>query len=384
MIKRPDEYGHNNPDYAMVDAGAVRGGGRVVDNLTALYAIPLDLLKERVTKVYVTAEAKTYVLKDIANYNNANGWEVENVGSGGTSVDYSTDIEADKLSTTKLSAIKTMYDWAVAKFAAAIHSHTKADIGLGNVDNTSDVNKPVSTATQTALDGKSSTSHNHTLADLSEKSYNSLTDKPTIPAAYTHPTDDGNQHVPATGTTNNGKVLTAGATAGAMTWQTPASVTPADNLITNAKLAQVATGIIKGRKTAGTGNVEDLLISELTTYSSEVVNYPSSGYLYLKNSNETYLNGVLTNSNTFSVVAPEPSTGVVNESVLIFKIGATIPTIYMCVLPGYLGVVNGSANIVGVNCLFTKNVRAGEKLIINGITVTVSSVTNDNNMFLLF
>lgn len=31
---------------------------------------------------------------------------------------------------------------------------TKANIGLGNVDNTSDVNKPISTATQTALDNK--------------------------------------------------------------------------------------------------------------------------------------------------------------------------------------------------------------------------------------
>lgn len=30
----------------------------------------------------------------------------------------------------------------------------KTDVGLGNVDNTSDANKPVSTATQTALDGK--------------------------------------------------------------------------------------------------------------------------------------------------------------------------------------------------------------------------------------
>ncbi len=37
-----------------------------------------------------------------------------------------------------------------------LHSHTvtKSDVGLGNVDNTSDANKPVSTATQTALDGK--------------------------------------------------------------------------------------------------------------------------------------------------------------------------------------------------------------------------------------
>lgn len=35
---------------------------------------------------------------------------------------------------------------------------TKSDVGLGNVDNTSDVNKPISTATQTALNAKQSTS----------------------------------------------------------------------------------------------------------------------------------------------------------------------------------------------------------------------------------
>jgi hypothetical protein len=40
----------------------------------------------------------------------------------------------------------------------------KDDIGLGNVDNTSDANKPISTATQTALNGKSDTTHTH--ADL--------------------------------------------------------------------------------------------------------------------------------------------------------------------------------------------------------------------------
>lgn len=37
----------------------------------------------------------------------------------------------------------------------------KADVGLSNVDNTSDADKPVSTATQTALDGKASSSHTH-------------------------------------------------------------------------------------------------------------------------------------------------------------------------------------------------------------------------------
>lgn len=34
------------------------------------------------------------------------------------------------------------------------HTHTKSQVGLGSVDNTSDLSKPISTATQTALDGK--------------------------------------------------------------------------------------------------------------------------------------------------------------------------------------------------------------------------------------
>lgn len=43
------------------------------------------------------------------------------------------------------------------------HEVTKTQIGLGNVDNTSDLNKPISTATQTALNGKQ-----NTINDLSE------------------------------------------------------------------------------------------------------------------------------------------------------------------------------------------------------------------------
>lgn len=38
---------------------------------------------------------------------------------------------------------------------------------------------------------------------------------------YTHPSGDGSLHVPATGTTNSGKFLMAGATAGLLTWDTP-------------------------------------------------------------------------------------------------------------------------------------------------------------------
>lgn len=43
---------------------------------------------------------------------------------------------------------------------------TKSDVGLGNVDNTSDANKPISSATQTALDGKAGSAHTHSIADV--------------------------------------------------------------------------------------------------------------------------------------------------------------------------------------------------------------------------
>lgn len=43
---------------------------------------------------------------------------------------------------------------------------SKSDVGLANVDNTADVNKPVSAATTTALNGKAALTHTHTSADL--------------------------------------------------------------------------------------------------------------------------------------------------------------------------------------------------------------------------
>src|SRR5690606_20339805 len=48
----------------------------------------------------------------------------------------------------------------------------KADVGLGNVDNTSDLAKPISNATQTALDGKANTSHTHNASDINAGTLN--------------------------------------------------------------------------------------------------------------------------------------------------------------------------------------------------------------------
>lgn len=66
------------------------------------------------------------------------------------------DLVDDSTATHKFvtAAEKTAWDNHVAITAGNPHGTTKADVGLGNCDNTSDLAKPISTATQTALDGK--------------------------------------------------------------------------------------------------------------------------------------------------------------------------------------------------------------------------------------
>ena len=103
----------------------------------------------------------------------------------------------------------TSVDTHIANVTTNPHNVTKTNVGLGNVDNTSDANKPVSTATQTALNGK---------VDDSQVLTNVPSGALFTDTIYTHPSGDGNLHVIATLTTNNGKVLTAGATAGSLTW----------------------------------------------------------------------------------------------------------------------------------------------------------------------
>ncbi len=49
------------------------------------------------------------------------------------------------------------------------HSVNKTQIGLGNVDNTSDKDKPISTSVQAALDEKSDTSHTHAWSAIQNK-----------------------------------------------------------------------------------------------------------------------------------------------------------------------------------------------------------------------
>ena len=70
----------------------------------------------------------------------------------------------------------------------------RANLGLGNVNNTSDLDKPVSTATQAAIDSglatKANVSHTHSKAEITDLSltWNDVTGKPTTfsPSAHSH------------------------------------------------------------------------------------------------------------------------------------------------------------------------------------------------------
>ncbi len=81
---------------------------------------------------------------------------------------------AELTSGEKLGAALGKIARAVASLIAHIanksnpHSVTKAQVGLGNVDNTADSNKPISSATQAALDGKSDKTHTHTKSDITD------------------------------------------------------------------------------------------------------------------------------------------------------------------------------------------------------------------------
>lgn len=85
---------------------------------------------------------------------------VDNATAENTSYDDTvSELSADNVQDA-LDALKSISDNHTSNTSNP-HSVTKTQVGLGNVDNTADMDKPVSTATQAALNGKSDIGHNH-------------------------------------------------------------------------------------------------------------------------------------------------------------------------------------------------------------------------------
>ncbi len=129
---------------------------------------------------------------------------------------------------------------------------SRTNLGLGSVDNTSDANKPVSTAQATANTADKARA-NHTGTQLAS----TISDLATAVAAT------------AAVTANTAKVTNATHT-GDVTGATVLTI--AANAVTNADLADVPTATLKGRTTAATGDPEDLTATQATallnTFSS--------------------------------------------------------------------------------------------------------------------
>lgn len=151
-------------------------------------------------------------------------------------------------------------------------------------------NKPTS---MTANGGNSTTVNGHTVnADVPSGA--KFTD-----TVYTHPIGDGNKHIPANGTTNNGKYLKATGTAGSYQW---GNITKND--VVN------ALGY-----TPGTSSTEPLTYS-LSKSGSKITLTSSTGNVTsVTDSDTTYSNmkGATTSATGTSGLVPAPSTGAANR-----------------------------------------------------------------------
>jgi hypothetical protein len=155
-------------------------------------------------------------------------WTIDN--GAVTDAKLSTGINANKLANGSVSdtefqyldgvtsAIQTQIDGKEATIAATTSADyyrgdktfqtlNKAAVGLSNVDNTSDVNKPISSATQTALNGKENTIAATTSADYyrGDKTFATL-NKTAVGLGNVDNTSDANKPVStATQTALDGK-----------------------------------------------------------------------------------------------------------------------------------------------------------------------------------
>lgn len=151
-------------------------------------------------------------------------------------------------------------------------------------------NRPTS---MTANGGNSTTVNGHTV-NSDVPSGAKFTD-----TVYTHPTGDGNKHIPANGTSNNGKYLKATGTAGSYQW---GNITKSD--VVN------ALGY-----TPGTSSAEPLTYS-LSKLGSEIILTSSNGdTTSATDSDTTYSNmkGATTSATGTSGLVPAPSTGAANR-----------------------------------------------------------------------
>ncbi len=135
-----------------------------------LYAASLNTVADEVDALRTDKVDKTTTVNGHALSGNITVTKA-NVGLG--NVDNTSDANKP-VSTAQQTALDLKVDKTTTVNGKPLSGNVtlaKGDVGLGNVDNTSDASKPISTATQTALNGKANTSHTHDAGDVTSGTF---------------------------------------------------------------------------------------------------------------------------------------------------------------------------------------------------------------------
>ena len=179
-------------------------------------------------------------------------------GSGGGSGEANVQADWNETTTTEDAYILNK---PTVQYTAAIPDATASVTGLATATQITKLDGIESSATadQTSAEIKTAYEANADTNGFSDAEQTKLSGIATSANNYSHPSSDGNLHVPATSTTNNGKVLTAGSTAGALTWETAAGGVNITSSATNPTSPSVgdqwfdtSTGILSAYMTDGT------------------------------------------------------------------------------------------------------------------------------------
>lgn len=241
----------------------------------------------------------------------------------------------------------------------------KSAVGLGNVDNTSDAAKPISNATQTALNAKANTASLATVA--TSGSYADLTNKPTIPAQFA-PVAGAN--ITLTGTYPN---ITFSAAAGAgptnlSTTQDATSVTVVSSTGNDATVAQADTtnaGVmsaadktkLNGITAGATANDTDANLKNRANHTgTQAVSTVSGLQTALDSKANTSSLAIVATSGSYSDLTNKPTIPTVSDATTSTKgivqlAGDLAGTASAPTVPGLAGKASTSTTITGTNSI---------------------------------
>lgn len=137
-----------------VEDGAIRSEivKEEAARVTADEELSSRIVAEAAARIASDDNLQTNIDAEIANREAELALKVDKEEGKGLSANDYTDAEKSKLSQIEAGAQKNAVTSVAGRSGAVVLA--KSDVGLSNVDNTSDLNKPVSTATQSALDDK--------------------------------------------------------------------------------------------------------------------------------------------------------------------------------------------------------------------------------------